>query len=220
MAALAHSALGVLVICLPTGLLFLALLRRLRAVLTALLPQPHRGAVSNCPQWSAKRVRRGLAGVALGVAIGAATHVVWDSFTHRFGPAVQRLPLLQRELFRVQVYTLLQHLSTVFGVVCLLVAYARTLRRLAGGEAAVAEGSDGARYLLLAMCFTVALLAAVVPALAAGAAGVGVPPGALYALVIRTVIRATSAFSVLFVATAIGWSTWHRGSSAAGAVER
>ena len=40
----AHSPLGLLALCLPTGLLVVLLLRRLRRPLIELLPQPHRAA--------------------------------------------------------------------------------------------------------------------------------------------------------------------------------
>ena len=51
----------------------------------------------------------------LAVAIGAGTHVLWDSVTHDWGFVVHELAFLREEWGPVPVYRWLQHASTVVG---------------------------------------------------------------------------------------------------------
>ncbi len=51
----------------------------------------------------------------LAVAVGAGTHVLWDSCTHDWGFVVQEFAFLREEYGPVALYRWLQHLSTVVG---------------------------------------------------------------------------------------------------------
>lgn len=51
----------------------------------------------------------------LAVAVGAASHVLWDSVTHDWGFVVHEVALLREELGPLPVYRWLQHVSTVVG---------------------------------------------------------------------------------------------------------
>lgn len=51
----------------------------------------------------------------LAVAVGAGTHVLWDSATHDWGFLVHELAFLRAELGPIPVYRWLQHASTVAG---------------------------------------------------------------------------------------------------------
>jgi hypothetical protein len=53
----------------------------------------------------------------LAVAIGAGTHVLWDSATHDWGFLVQQLAFLREEYGPIPLYRWLQHVSTVLGTV-------------------------------------------------------------------------------------------------------
>lgn len=59
--------------------------------------------------------RRGWTVAPLAVALGAATHVLWDSFTHDWGFVVEAFPALRESAGELPVYSWLQHLSTVVG---------------------------------------------------------------------------------------------------------
>lgn len=50
------------------------------------------------------------------VAVGAATHVLWDSATHDWGFVVERVALLRDEFGPLRLYGWLQHTSTVLGI--------------------------------------------------------------------------------------------------------
>ena len=53
----------------------------------------------------------------LGVAVGAGTHVLWDSATHDWGFVVQELAFLREEYGPITLYRWLQHASTAAGSV-------------------------------------------------------------------------------------------------------
>lgn len=61
--------------------------------------------------------------------IGAATHIVWDSFTHESGAMVRQLDFLQLGVFNmtdtqeIAIYKLLQHLGSLLGLLYLLFKY-------------------------------------------------------------------------------------------------
>ncbi|NNF15667.1 MAG: DUF4184 family protein [Gammaproteobacteria bacterium] len=112
-----HSLTGIVSACLPLGLLFYALFQC--AIRTPLLEIMPRSVASKLGE--RKRHSPGyLAGVALAIVLGAATHLFWDSFTHPAGWGTRMVPALAQlyELFggRIGGYRLFQHGSSV---VCL-----------------------------------------------------------------------------------------------------
>lgn len=63
----------------------------------------------------------------MGIAVGSLTHVIWDSFTHEYGWAVEHIPLLQGNVGTIYGTTitlslLLQYLSSLLGLLVLLQA--------------------------------------------------------------------------------------------------
>ena len=119
-----HTLAGLFWFCLPAGLAaWLLFVHVLEAPTLALLPDPWRTRITP----SDSRIT--LANIALAsvaVVIGAVTHVIWDSFTHRYSPVTDALPLLRISLFKIgwthiYVYKFLQHLSSVVGMIALLI---------------------------------------------------------------------------------------------------
>ncbi len=59
--------------------------------------------------------------VLLSIIIGAASHIIWDSFTHRNGYFIFKFPFLKTRIhllgIRIPIYNLLQHISSVVGLV-------------------------------------------------------------------------------------------------------
>jgi hypothetical protein len=79
------------------------------------------------------RSLRGWLALAAGIVIGAATHLLWDSCTHRFGWLVERAGL-RREVpigvgHHLPIYELLQHASTLLGLALVVIAVVRWYRR-------------------------------------------------------------------------------------------
>lgn len=113
----AHTLSGIFVFCLPAGLIALGLfvafvepvlLRALPRGLQARLPAPRSPIPRN---W----LRRSL-GVSSAIVIGAMTHVLWDGFTHQHGFVVNYWPVLRESFGGIPVYKVLQHGSTLLGL--------------------------------------------------------------------------------------------------------
>ncbi|SDG12381.1 protein of unknown function [Blastococcus aurantiacus] len=74
--------------------------------------------------------------VALALVVGAATHVLWDEFTHAGRWGTEHLPALAREWGPLPGYRWLQYASGVVGGVVLLLWLARWWRRAPRGPLA------------------------------------------------------------------------------------
>jgi len=198
MATFAHTLPGVITVCLPIGLLLLLLIQRLWLPIAYLLPQPHRQALSVLP------IRPFAAPLAVGLSllIGALTHIVWDSFTHHSGWAVNHIAVLQYPVtlafgHNTPLFHILQHTSTVLGILYCGWVYRTWLRRQ---TAALASDSlnERWRYLLLASLGLLALAIAtalVYSASPSGKAGFTIDE----ALVFRLILTATTTLLVLLV---------------------
>ncbi|PTT75931.1 hypothetical protein DBR42_27885, partial [Pelomonas sp. HMWF004] len=119
----AHDWWGVAVICLPACWLVHMFWLRAWRPLAALLPSRQRTA------WLARSPTPVTAlAFSVSAVLGAATHAVWDAFTHRGGFLVRHLALLREPLalgWPVQQW--LQHASTLVGLVALGLVYRRWL---------------------------------------------------------------------------------------------
>lgn len=124
-AGLSHSLLGLVTVDLAAGLVAYVLWRSVGHApvrdlvprsIGARLPQPHAFTWHELP-WA-----------AVGVVIGAATHLAWDSFTHAGRPGVAAVPWLGTEHAGLAGYKWAQYLSGVLGAVVLVVWAVRRLR--------------------------------------------------------------------------------------------
>jgi len=124
-----HSFASVLWFSVPAGCaVYLAFERWLRAAWSDLLPQALAARVAR----EAPRVP--WLAVLASLALGAATHVLWDSFTHEHQPGVVlvralNVVVIQLLGFPVRGYNLLQHGSTLIGAGLLAFWLHRWLRR-------------------------------------------------------------------------------------------
>jgi len=130
-----HTVAGLLTFNLPAGLLtwlaFHLVIKQpiTRLVPDALLPKLWRLARARVA-WSAALVVR----AAIAVVVGAASHLLWDSFTHQEGWMVRHSWTLRHGVVHVHGYPLsvfafLQHASTIAGTVVLAVAFVIWYRR-------------------------------------------------------------------------------------------
>jgi membrane-bound metal-dependent hydrolase YbcI (DUF457 family) len=127
--ALTHSFLGLFIFALPVGLLvwlfYVAVLEK--ATITLLSDRwhtrfAHTDALTMPLVWRA----------AIGIVLGAVTHILWDAFTHRGTFVTNAFPVLTGPtpgFSWLPIYHLLHALSSVVGLV-LLVIWARGLHRL------------------------------------------------------------------------------------------
>lgn len=220
----AHQPLGWFTLCLLPGLAIAWLLHTWRARFIALLPQPHRGALAAAFLTAAAspadggpaavaRAGHGLPWLATSAAVvlGAATHTVWDAFTHSHGFAVRAWSGLQQPLVefggrRLFVYNTLQHASTLVGVGCLLWVYRRWLSRQRSVARLDNDGLDRARFGMLVGGVGVAAALA----FAWTMLELEAPPGPYRnsIILVSTVIRTTSLYALWLVAAAWAWPRW------------
>jgi hypothetical protein len=136
---LSHSVPGLFSFCWPVALcVWLLFVHLLETPTLALLGDRWQQAF---PRSDRALTLRNLALASIAVLVGAATHVLWDSFTHANTSMVEQIPLLESnsiDLFGRQfpLFRFLQHLSTVVGLVALT---AWAIRRRKIGAAAVAD---------------------------------------------------------------------------------
>jgi hypothetical protein len=121
-----HTPLGLLVFCLPIGLMVWTVYQQLvRPASLTLLPAGLRDA--------ARPVNAGVLTVAAALLIGAGSHSLWDSFTHGHGWGVRHVPVLATPLHvegrGVPLFKMLQHASTVLGLVVVTCWAIRWVRR-------------------------------------------------------------------------------------------
>jgi hypothetical protein len=109
-----HSLWGIFYFCVPVSVLICWVYSKfLRTAWEEIFP------------WLFLREKVGLGSIAISAAIGAATHIIWDGFTHRTGWFVLRIELLGEIAFRIggrdlPWYKLLQYASSLVGAVLVL----------------------------------------------------------------------------------------------------
>ncbi len=152
-----HSLPGLFLCTLPAGLAVLWLFHRsARYAIVRLLPAPvqRRLVCRDFPFGGARR----FALLAFSVLVGAFTHILWDSFTHKQSWLVQRWPPLHREvlfpwLFHrpVMVCVLLQHLSGLIGIGVLVLWVVAWYRRTTPVETVDAPLSRRMKFAILSL---------------------------------------------------------------------
>jgi hypothetical protein len=129
-----HSAWGVVTVDVALGALVLLLwFHFYRRPLVDLCPERWRSRLAP----TATLTRRAWMLSLPALAVGAATHVVWDAFTHEGAWGVRRLGFLQESYAGLAGYTWAQY---VFGAVGLVIVVVVALRHLAGLPAAYPRG--------------------------------------------------------------------------------
>ena len=119
-----HSIAGIFWFCWPVSVaLWLLFVRVLEQPTFALLPDRWRARFAPSDREISFKT---LALASAAVMLGAATHILWDSFTHRGTAVVDALPALRAVAFhvhgwRVRWFVVLQHLSSIFGLLALLI---------------------------------------------------------------------------------------------------
>ena len=136
---LTHSIPGLFISCLPLGLVLALYFQfALKQPLTELLPEGLQRRLSKFLGSPAKLSFPALIAICGAVLVGAASHVFWDSFTHRGTWGVQMFPALSEVALTLgsanfRWYMVLQHGSTFVGMpIFLLLLYAWYRKSSAG----------------------------------------------------------------------------------------
>ncbi len=139
LSAYAHSFTAYFLINLPAGVLLLMIYFFSKNLVASQLPSPHREfwTVQSITLNDATKANSLLAPIAVSslfcsLLIGSATHIIWDSFTHQHGFAVEAIPLLQQNFLLSQkidfkVYKFLQYFSSVTGLIIICIFYSRQI---------------------------------------------------------------------------------------------
>ncbi len=123
----AHSPMGLFVFCLPLGMAVWAVYRHVvRPALVTLFPEGLRADLV--------ARRSSLVSVAAAILVGAVSHLLWDSFTHYQGWSVRHFPVLWTMVHiagsaYLPLFRILQHVSTLVGLVALVIWARRWLGR-------------------------------------------------------------------------------------------
>ncbi|MCF6285732.1 MAG: DUF4184 family protein [Candidatus Hydrogenedentes bacterium] len=111
----AHTLSGVILFCLPIGLVVYGIFRTLVSpLLPACLPIYLQRRWPEVNEFAGSRIRR-YSTLVGAIVLGALTHIGWDAFTHQAGAVVVHLPALSTVVLGLPVYKVLQHGSTVLG---------------------------------------------------------------------------------------------------------
>lgn len=202
----AHTIPGTFAVCLPTGLLALAVFYALRQSLCFILPQPHRAALTPLAAGKLSVSVRSVLVAAVSILLGAWSHTIWDSFTHDGAWAVRHLALLRAPLIHIGTSTLpasylLQQASTFGAGLALVILYGLWLRLQPAAPPATDQFSrDAWRYLLLAALAVIALSAGVPAARRMAAHYDGFM--AIRVFIFRTTVYSAAVFTPLFALSA------------------
>jgi uncharacterized protein DUF4184 len=118
-----HTARGLFLFALPAAFMMFWLYEEVvKEPLVALLPLSVRERIAQAPYMLSLRRPRQLGLVVLSLLVGAATHILWDSFTHERSwpwhpPALFNHTVTMPLVGVVHYYKLLQYFSTVFGLI-------------------------------------------------------------------------------------------------------
>lgn len=146
-----HSLLGAFGFSLPVGILALLVIYGLGRWLVPVFPAPFR-------RWLEPMSRHPLgAPLSIGrsVLLGALLHLLWDSFTHKEGWAVQHLTILHTPVALIgyrtlRVCHLLWYASTFAGIAALGLAYQRWLETARGAPACASPRAQWCNAICLA----------------------------------------------------------------------
>lgn len=181
-----HRLIGSIGFCLPAGAIMLVLFYGVLLPAVERLPSRYRQMV---PPMSLKPLGAPTV-VLLSLLVGAWTHLMWDSFTHKNGWFVQHLPLLQTPLVvvaghSVRVFHLLWYGSSFAGIILLFLSYDAWQQTLEGRTLPKASINWRSAVLLAVLVLPIEL----VHHLVHGALGLGLVGVLTLALLIGIVLR-------------------------------
>lgn len=168
-----HSLSGLFVFCLPAGLVGLVVFHTcIKRPLTLLLPDDSRRRLAST--LTSRRITpHELWRTPLLVLLGAVTHIAWDGFTHTGGWAVMLWPVLSVIALSVggieiPIYKVVQHASTLLGIVVLSANTTLWLRRQAAAPEEFQSLPATARACIVVAIAMTALFVGILAALGGG----------------------------------------------------
>lgn len=120
---ISHTLLGIFLIDFPLGFIVIF-------VFHTIIKKP---LITNLPRFFQVRMqllkdsnwlqyfKNNILVVLLSFFLGTLSHIFWDSMTHWDGYVVERIPFFNEDVFGVSVYKIAQHLSSIIGLVCIVI---------------------------------------------------------------------------------------------------
>jgi len=124
-----HTIAGIFYFDLPLGIILAFIFHNLvRDSLYTNLPVFIQNRLTSFEKfdWNRFFIKNWIA-ISSSIIIGAASHLLWDSFTHKFGYFVQTWPILTTQIdilhYNIPVYNILQHTSTLIGGLIIIFSF-------------------------------------------------------------------------------------------------
>ena len=124
-----HTIAGLFIFCLPAGIVMYLLFHYfLKYPLLELLPDEHSAFLNTYVKRPHLNSFKKFFQFLIAILLGAATHLMWDSFTHHNGWVVthvswMNIVVVDTEFKSLQLYRIFQHLSTIAGAAIILFFY-------------------------------------------------------------------------------------------------
>jgi hypothetical protein len=205
--SISHDPIGIPLLCVPAGLVVLILFDRIiKRPLIALAPSGLRSRLQPDAEPVALSTWSDWLRIVVSIAVGAASHIVWDAFTHEHGWFVDRSPLLASRIGSgPAVYKVLQHLSTVVGLSLLGVWSWRGIRaRKPTGDVGPPVLSDHRRRAIIGL---IGVASCAIGLVVARSQAAEVAHQGDYGLLVRTVIAMISSGVTMLLLYGL-WYRW------------
>ena len=130
-----HTPLGIIVYCIPMAMMLYLFIETLgKLFFLDISPIWLRSRLAHCYGVTAMWRVTELSWLFVAFALGSATHIVWDAFTHQGDWGVELFPILTESYslfgFSVPYYKLIQHGSSLVGLPALCALCLFSIRRL------------------------------------------------------------------------------------------
>jgi len=155
-----HSIHGALLVGMPAGFFICCFVFWVRKTAVELFGARERRFLQPLANRALQQTPRAFVVLLFSILIGEASHIFWDSFTHRYGWFVKTFPILQRPLWwpDSSVYNLLQHVSDVVGLAVLFLLWMRWRKRQGVATKELSDPGRRVRPFFWIMQFAFALL--------------------------------------------------------------
>jgi hypothetical protein len=204
-----HTLMGILAQGIPASMgLWLLICYGLATPFLALIPLP------NVDGWLLREKanfwrRYQLINLGVSIAIGALTHIFWDSFTHPTGWFVIYLPILQTKIGSLQVYKIFQYGGGILGLLGLsiwfLIWFQQSKQQIDDSVNSIVLNFRD-RIIVWTMILAIAVTFAIIAVIRHAH-----PEDPLSSMFIRAVVGSISGLFIGFVVYSIGfWSIFHK----------
>lgn len=145
-----YNAAGLILFDVPVGFVLLFLFHSLmKWPMLSLFPESLQRRLFKHAQGFSFAPLRHFGLIILSLLIGSLTHIIWDSFTHEYGWIVEQFAFFRIPINGTPLYTILQNLSSIIGLIVLLYWFITWLQTAPKSDHLVARFSNVIQTLFL-----------------------------------------------------------------------